>query len=76
MVWCVVGAVLIVRYLEQRGERINWLFIRLFLFRYVHRYTQITRQETGRIGPLFYHFVVPPSVALALCIVLALRGWS
>jgi hypothetical protein len=38
------------------------------ILKYVYQYVKITRQETGRIGPLFYHYVVPLNVALVLAV--------
>jgi hypothetical protein len=35
---------------------------------YLHQYAKVTRQETGRIGPLFYHYVVPLNLALVLAV--------
>ena len=36
----------------------------------------ITREETGRVGPLFYHYVVPLNVALVIVIILVIFEWS
>ena len=46
-------------------------FIRLFLFRNLERYKEITRRETGKVGPLFYSYVIPISTALALVLIAA-----
>ena len=73
--WGVVGALLIVADLQKRGVKINFLWIRLLIIKYLGQYASITREETGRVGPLFYHYVVPLNIALVLCVILALRGW-
>ena len=44
------------------------------ILKYLHQYAKITQEETGRVGPLFYHYVVPLNVALVLVIVIAIIG--
>lgn len=76
VVWAVVAALMIARDLQKRGLPVSYLWLRLLILKYLHQYAKITQEETGRVGPLFYHYVVPLNVALVLCIVLAIRGWS
>jgi len=73
-VWGVVAALLIAADLQRRGMKISYLWLRLLILKYLHEYAKITREQTGRVGPLFYHYVVPLNVALVLCIILAIRG--
>ena len=75
VVWGVVAALLIARDLEKRGVPVNYIWLRLLIIKYLGQYARITQEETGRVGPLFYHYVVPLNVALVLFIVLAIRGW-
>ena len=35
---------------------------------YAHRYKKITLEETGKVGPLFYHWVIAINTALVLAI--------
>ncbi|MBN1919776.1 MAG: hypothetical protein JW892_00910 [Anaerolineae bacterium] len=72
----VVAAVLIARELERRGLPVNYVWLGLFIPKYIGQYARITHEETGRVGPLFYLFVLPLSVALFVFAVLAIRGWS
>jgi hypothetical protein len=44
-------------------------FIRLFLFRNLGRYREITRSETGKVGPLFYSYVILINAALELVMI-------
>lgn len=69
VVWGIVAGMMIVGDLRRRGEKVSFLWIRLMLPFYVHRYQQLTRAESGRAGPLFYHFVVAFNVALAAVLV-------
>jgi hypothetical protein len=76
VIWAVVAAMLIVNDLSKRGIRINFIWLRLMIIKYLHEYAKLTREETGRVGPLFYHYVVPLNVALLIVVVLAVGGWA
>lgn len=69
VVWGIVAGLMIADNLRRRGEKVSFLWIRLMLPVYVHRYHQLTRAESGRAGPLFYHFVIAFNVALAAVLV-------
>jgi hypothetical protein len=74
--WAVVAAVLIAANLHKRGVPISFVWLRFMVLKYLHEYAKLTREETGRVGPLFYHYVVPLNIALVLMIVIAIRYWS
>jgi len=65
----IATSIMIASFLSKRGVRINYLFIRLFIFRYVRQYRKITIEETGKPGPLFYLFITSWNVALVFAIV-------
>ena len=65
----IAASVMIASFLSKRGVRINYLFIRLFIFRYVRQYRKITMEETGKPGALFYWFITSWNVALVFAIV-------
>jgi hypothetical protein len=71
-VWGVVASVLIVVDLKRRGVSVSFLWMRLLILKYLHEYSKITREETGRVGPLFYHYVVPLNVALVLAVAIGI----
>jgi hypothetical protein len=58
VVWGVVAGMLILHALRERGEEVSFILVRLMLPAYVHRYATLTREETGKPGILFYHYVV------------------
>ena len=64
----IVTIIMIVSFLSKRGVKINYLFIRLFIFRYVHQYRKITIEENGKPGPLFYRFIISMNLALVLAV--------
>ena len=64
----VVFSMLIVRELQKRNVKINFFFLRLFLLKYANQYKQITLQETGKVGSLFYGWLVSINAALVFVI--------
>jgi hypothetical protein len=76
VVWAVVAAIRIAIDLDRRGVPVNVVWLRVMILKYLHEYSRITREETGRVGPLFYHYVVPLNVALVIVIFLAIFEWA
>ena len=70
----IAAAMMIASFLSKRGVRINYLFIRLFIFGYVRQYRQVTMEESGKSGPLFYMFVTSWVLALVLAVTGAIVG--
>ena len=75
-IWAVVASLLIARDLHKRGIPVSFFWLRLLILKYLHEYSKITKEETGHVGPLFYHYVVPLNVALLLAILLAVVACS
>jgi len=75
-VWAVTASILIARNVQKRGVQVSFLWLRLMILKYLHDYARLTREETGRVGPLFYHYVVPLNVALVMVVILAVRYWA
>jgi hypothetical protein len=65
----IAASAMIASFLSKRGVKINYLFIRLFIFRYVRQYRRITMEETGKPGPLFFWFITSWNLALVFAIV-------
>jgi hypothetical protein len=66
----VASAVMIAGALQRRGVKVNWIWLRvLIVSKYLGQYRDITRQETGRTGPLFYSYVIGMNLALVTAIV-------
>ena len=64
-----VFSMMIVREVSKRGIKINYVLLRLYIIKYVSQYKQLTRKETGKIGPLYYPCVVSYTLALFFGIV-------
>jgi uncharacterized oligopeptide transporter (OPT) family protein len=67
-VWGVVSSIVITSFLARRGIKINYVFIKVLILKYIHQYRKITMQENGKPGPWFYSFVVSMNLALVLAI--------
>jgi hypothetical protein len=65
----VVFSMMIVHQLSKRGVKISFLWLRLYLIKYIHQYKQLTLKETGKIGPLYYPCIISINLALVLAIV-------
>ena len=69
VLWGVVSSLVIADALQKRGTKINWIFLRILIIKYVGQYRDVTRTETGRTGPWYYSFVIAMNVALVTAIV-------
>ena len=67
--WGIANSVMITSFLSKRGIKINYLSLRIFIFKYVSQYRKITLEETGKPGPLFYLFVTAWNLALLFAII-------
>jgi len=69
VLWGIVSSLVIADALQKRGTKINWIFLRILIIKYVGQYRDVTRTETGRTGPWYYSFVIAMNVALVTAIV-------
>lgn len=68
VIWGVVSSIVIASFLSKRGIKINLLFFRILVLKYIHQYHSITRQENGKPGPWFYSYIISMNLALAFVI--------
>ena len=69
VMWGIVSAMAMVSYISRRGHKISILFFRLLMFKYVHQYSVITRQENGKPGAWFYSFIASMNFAF-VCVII------
>lgn len=70
----IVCSMFIIHELQKRNVKINFFFLKLYLPKYAHQYKQISVQETGKVGSLFYVWLISINAALVFAIIgLALR---
>ena len=62
--WNGITGAIICSDLRRRGESANFFLLRMMAPVYAHQYRKITMAETGRTGPLFYHWVISINAAL------------
>jgi hypothetical protein len=70
-----VSSLAIADALQKHGVKVNWIFLRILIIKYVGQYRDVTRTETGRTGAWFYSFIIAMNVALVTAFAgLILRG--
>jgi hypothetical protein len=60
----VVSTVMIFSHLKDRGEKVSFLWLRLYMISYANRYKKMTKNETGKVGYLFYVWIISINLAL------------
>jgi hypothetical protein len=66
VVCAVISAILLTRALDQYGLTTPFPLVGLFLFKNLGRYKEITRSETGKVGPLYFTYIISINTALVL----------
>ena len=61
--------VMIASSLSKRGVKINYVFLRLYIIKYINQYRKITEEETGKPGNLFYAFIVSMNLAWVFAVI-------
>jgi len=64
----VIFSIMIVHEVSKRGIKINFFLLRLYIIKYIHEYKKITKQETGKAGPLYYLCIISVNLAWILAI--------
>ncbi|MFC2032108.1 hypothetical protein ACFLUS_01870 [Chloroflexota bacterium] len=65
----VLFSIMITAFISKRGTKINYLLIRIYIYKYVNQYRKTTIEENGKVGPLFYPFIISFILALIFAIV-------
>mgnify|MGYP001561437285 CR=1 FL=1 len=68
IVWHIVLGAMIVNELMKRKQKIQFIIIKLMLPIYANRYKKITLEETGKVGSLFYQYVISANGALVFAL--------
>jgi hypothetical protein len=69
VVWGVVSSIVIASFLSGRGIKINLIFFRVLVLKYIYQYHEMTKDENGNPGFWFYSYVVAMNLALVFAIV-------
>jgi len=65
----IATSIMIASFLSKRGIKINYLFFRVLIIKYIRQYRKITMEETGKPGPLFYWVITAWNLTLLFAIV-------
>ncbi len=68
VIWNVVTSLLIFSSLQRRGIPVSFIWLRALAPKYAHQYKVITRRESGKTGPLFYHWIISINLALVFAV--------
>ncbi len=66
--WYIVSGIMIYSELQKRGQKVYFVFLNFMLPVYASRYKKITLGETGKVGSLFYHWLIAINTALVFAI--------
>ena len=69
VIFGIVFMIMITSFLSKRGTKINYIFLRLYIIKYIDQYRKITVEENGKPGNLFYPYIVSMSLALVLAVI-------
>lgn len=65
----VISSIMIAVDLEKRKVKVNFIFLRLLILKYLGDYKKITLKETGKVGYLYYSFIVLMNATLLAALV-------
>ena len=65
----IIFSLMITSFLSKHGIKINYVFLKLFLLKYIHQYRKLTVEENGKPGNLFYAFIVSMNLALVFAVI-------
>lgn len=68
VIWGIVSAIVMTVHVSRRGQKINILFFKLYVLKYIHQYRKITAEENGRPGIWYYSFIIAMNFALIIAI--------
>ena len=69
IIWSITSLMILSGKVSKSGTRVHLFLITLLFFRYISIYEEMTMKETGRKGPLVYHFVIPLWIALIVVVI-------
>ncbi|MFC2098153.1 hypothetical protein ACFLSP_00275 [Bacteroidota bacterium] len=69
IIWSITSLMILSGKVSKSGTRVHLFLITLLFFRYISIYEEMTKKETGRKGPLVYHFIIPLWIALIVVVI-------
>ena len=71
----IVVTIMIYDYLRKAGEKVSFLWMRIFMIKNAGRYKKLTKEKTGETGPLFYWWVISINLAF-VCVIILFSGFK
>jgi hypothetical protein len=68
----VASFIMIVAALDRRGYKTNMLLARIYFFKYISAYKELTQKETGKPGSLYGYFTLTIILALVFALIAVL----
>lgn len=59
----IIFSIIIVHEVSKRGVKINFFWLRLYIIKYIHLYRKLTKEETGKVGPLYFPCIISVNLA-------------
>jgi hypothetical protein len=72
VIWSVVSSIRIYEALRRMNVNVNFLWLRVMIPKYAQQYKEITIKETGKPGPLYYHWIISINLVLVMAVALIL----
>ena len=73
-IWNVIATLIIYGALKRRKIPVHFVWLRALAPKYAFQYRSITKAETGKIGALFYHWIISINLALIFTIGIIIAG--
>jgi hypothetical protein len=64
VIFGIVFSIFILSFLSRHGIKINYLLLRLYIIKYIRQYRELTVEQNGKPGRLFYAYVFSMILAL------------
>ena len=66
--WNIATSIRILGELRRRHMKASFFWLRAMAPLYAYRYKKVTKEETGKPGPLFYHWVISINLTLVFAV--------
>ena len=74
ILWYIITTLRIYDFLRHKNIPVSFLLLRLFALQYANQYQEITRQENGKAGALYYHWIISINIALLAVILIIISN--
>ena len=76
LIWNIVISISIVNFLKESGIKADLRWLRFMAFGYAKKYKEITFEKDGKIGSLYYYFLVSMILFISTLIIGIILAYS